>query len=166
MLLTNPITIFKFEKNTDISNWMVVDDVVMGGRSNGNFNINKNGFGHFHGAVSTENYGGFSSLRYRFEPIPVDKFSKIKIRLKGDKKRYQFRIKSDVSQRHAYISHFQTSGKWETIELNLEDLYPTFRGMELDMPNFSSDEIVQIAFLISNKKDEDFSLEIDKIELE
>jgi len=166
MLLTNPTIIFKFDKNTDISNWLVVDDVVMGGRSNGNFTLSEKGNGHFYGEVSTENNGGFSSLRYRFEPINVDKFTKIKIRLKGDKKQYQFRIKSDVSQRHAYISHFQTSGDWETIELNLKDLYPTFRGVELDMPNFSNDTFEQIAFLIANKKDESFSLEIEKIELE
>jgi len=165
MLLINPTTIFDFETNKDISDWYVVDDVVMGGRSSGNFTLTETGHGHYYGDVSTENYGGFSSVRYRFEPLAIDKFSKIKIRLKGDKKRYQFRVKSDVSQRHAYIAHFQTSGDWETIEINLADLYPTFRGMELDMPNFSGEILAQIAFLIANKKDERFSLEIDRIEL-
>ena len=38
----------------------------MGGRSDGNFNLNKEGFAVFHGEVSLENNGGFSSLRYQF----------------------------------------------------------------------------------------------------
>ena len=59
--------LFDFNIKSDISNWKVVDDVVMGGRSNGNFELNKNGYGVFSGNVSLENNGGFSSLRYRFD---------------------------------------------------------------------------------------------------
>ncbi len=33
-------TLFDFNTTSDISNWRVVDDVVMGGRSSGNFKIN------------------------------------------------------------------------------------------------------------------------------
>ena len=62
-------TIFDFNKKADITNWTIVDDVVMGGRSSGNFYLNKEGNGVFEGRVSLENNGGFSSLRYDFDEI-------------------------------------------------------------------------------------------------
>lgn len=44
-------------------------------------------------------------------------------------------------------------------------MYPSFRGRKLAQPNFSSDHVEEIAFLIGNKKPESFKLMIDKIEL-
>jgi hypothetical protein len=41
-------TIYKFNKNTNTRDWQIVDDVVMGGQSNGNFKINSDGFGEFY----------------------------------------------------------------------------------------------------------------------
>ncbi len=45
-------TIFDFSKKSDMSNWKIVDDVVMGGRSSGTFHLNKEGNGVFKGRVS------------------------------------------------------------------------------------------------------------------
>ena len=44
-------------------------------------------------------------------------------------------------------------------------MYPSFRGRKLNKSNFSESEIQEIAFLIGNKKEENFKLLIDKIEL-
>ena len=44
-------------------------------------------------------------------------------------------------------------------------MYPTFRGKKLDISNYNVDNIEEIAFLIANKKAEDFKLEIDSIVL-
>lgn len=158
--------LFDFEQNGDLSNWRVVDDVVMGGRSDGNLMINEEGNGVFYGKVSLENYGGFSSVRYRFEQIEVSKYKTCKIRLRGDSKKYQFRAKTNVYDRHSYIHYFQTSGEWEIIKIPLKEMYPTFRGMELNMPNYPTEQMAEIAFLIGNKKAEEFRLEVDWIGLE
>jgi hypothetical protein len=45
-------------------------------------------------------------------------------------------------------------------------MYPSFRGRKLTMNNFSSESIQELAFLIGNKKAQNFTLEIDKIYLE
>ena len=45
-------------------------------------------------------------------------------------------------------------------------MYPAFRGRKLQMNNFSSESIQELAFLIGNKKAQNFKLEIDKIYLE
>lgn len=160
------MVLFDFSSDSDLSNWKVVDDVVMGGRSEGQLEINNEGHAVFYGNVSLENNGGFSSVRYNFDPIRSEGFSKIKIRLNGDGKLYQFRVKSNKQDQHSYIYHFKTSGNWETITIQLSEMAPSFRGKELDMPNYPAKVLEEVAFLISNKKAESFSLEIDKITLE
>lgn len=157
--------IINFSKTSDISSWRVVDDVVMGGVSQGKFTINENGNGLYVGKVSLENNGGFSSLRYRFNTLNVAQYSKVILKIKGDGKSYQFRVKDKSKNYYSYIKKFATSGAWQSIEINLADLYPAFRGRNLNMDNFSSQTIEEIAILIGNKKAENFQLEIDQIYL-
>jgi hypothetical protein len=157
--------IFDFNKTADIKSWTVVDDVVMGGRSSGNFKLNGDGFGVFEGSVSLENNGGFSSLRYRFQKTPAMAYTKVVIKLKGDGKKYQFRIKANAADYYSYVASFETSGAWEEIEIPLKDMVPSFRGRVLEQPNFSHDHMEEIAFLIGNKKSENFKLLIDEIVL-
>ena len=158
--------IFDFKPGSDLKNWYVVDDGVMGGLSAGNLQVNEEGHAVFWGYVSLENNGGFSSIRHRFSPKSVEGFEKVVIRLKGDGKKYQFRVKTSRYDRHSYIAYFQTSGEWETIEIPLGDMYPSFRGWELNMPNFPGETMEELAFLVGNKKAEEFKLEIDSIGLE
>ena len=159
------ITIYDFDKNASANDWRIVDDVVMGGESNGRFSIDSDGHGVFEGKISLENNGGFSSVRYQFEKLAVTENSTVLITLKGDGKDYQFRIKDKSSTSYSYITTFKTSGEWQTIEIKLSDLYPSFRGRKLDLPNFQSDFFEEIVFLIGNKKEESFKLILDKIEL-
>jgi hypothetical protein len=161
----NSKVIFDFDRNADIRNWRIVDDVVMGGRSSGSFELSPEGHGVFSGTISLENFGGFSSVRYRAPKIEVTDNTTIRIRVKGDGKRYQLRIKHDASSYYSYISYFETAGNWEDIELPLKDMVPSFRGRRLDQPNFAHETIEEISFLIGNKKSEGFKLLLDKIEL-
>ncbi|WP_148783862.1 CIA30 family protein [Aquimarina intermedia] len=158
-------TIFDFNKKSDIQNWTVVDDVVMGGESSGTFILSADGFGVFKGSISLENNGGFSSVRHRLDKVLVKENIKIVIKLKGDGKTYQFRIKSNAGDYYSYIAPFKTSGEWQEIEILLKDMYPSFRGRKLDQPNFSKAYFEEITFLIGNKKKEQFKLLIDEITL-
>ena len=157
--------IFDFNKNSSISNWIVVDDVVMGGRSYGNFQLNNDGKGVFSGKISLDNNGGFSSVRYGFNKLNIEKFKSIVLKIKGDGKNYQFRIKHKSSDNASYITSFSSSGEWQEIEISLNSMYPSFRGRKLDEPNFFHKSIEEVTFLIANKRNEDFILLIDKIEL-
>ncbi len=157
--------IFKFNKLVSISDWRTVNDVVMGGKSSSEIYLNEQGKGVFKGYVSLENNGGFSSLRYQFNKMNTKPYSKIIVRIRGDEKKYQFRIKAKVTDKHSYTTVFNTSKDWEVIEISLSDMYPVFRGRKLDMPNYDGESIEEIAFLIGNKKAESFKLEIDTIVL-
>jgi hypothetical protein len=120
----------------------------------------------FSGDVSLENNGGFSSVRYQFEKINTTKDSKVIIRLKGDGKEYQFRIKNNRNTYYSYVTNFKTTGDWENIIINLKDLYPSFRGQTINIPNFTGDSFEEIVFLIGNKKNESFALFLDRIDIE
>ncbi len=165
MMILPAQVIFDFNKNADTSKWKIIDDVVMGGKSSGNFYINGSGNGVFEGEVSLENNGGFSSLRLRFDKVSTEGFTKIVVKVKGDGKKYQFRIKTKTSDYYSYISYFESKQEWTDIEIPLKTMSPAFRGRKLDIPNYDADFIEEIAFLIGNKKEERFKLEINKIML-
>jgi len=164
-MFQSPNVIFKFESGCSTKGWQVVDDRVMGGRSQGDFTINQEGFGVFEGYVTTENNGGFSSLRYNFDGIKTIGFESVVLKLKGDGKSYQFRLKGSGNQRHSYIYTFTTTGLEQEIIIPLKDFSPRFRGRQLNLPNFDADQIEQIVFLIGNKTNERFYLAIDSITL-
>ena len=165
LIQTNPMTIFDFTPDSDISDWRTVDDTVMGGVSDGNFKLSEEGHGVYSGSVSLDNNGGFSSLRYRMPSIRIEGSTKAVLRLKGDGKTYQFRTKTDDYDRHSYVRNFETSGEWEEVEIELKTMKPQWRGRRLDMADYPAEMLSEIAILIGNKKEEDFALELDWIKL-
>lgn len=162
-LSMNTEVLFDFNTNSNIRDWRIVDDVVMGGRSDGRFSLTAEGHGLFKGEVSLENNGGFSSLRYPFRGLEVNKNDKIRIRLKGDGKKYQFRVKRSQRDYQSYITYIETTGEWQEIDIPLGELYPIYRGNRLNRPDFDHNIIQEIGFLIGNKKPQSFSLLIDEI---
>ena len=165
MALFSTGTLFDFNKDADIRSWRIVNDTVMGGRSYCSFLLNDEGHGLFKGSVSLENNGGFSSVRYRFNETDVTDYTQLILKVKGDGKRYQLRIKDNSRRYYSYINYFETTGEWQEIAMPLADMYPYFRGYLLDGPNFNHDSIEELSILIGNKKAEEFELLIDSISL-
>jgi NADH dehydrogenase [ubiquinone] 1 alpha subcomplex assembly factor 1 len=161
----NPIVLFDFNLNSNIDNWKIVDDSVMGGISSSKFFVDASGNGVFKGSVSLENNGGFCSVQHYPKPVSLKEKKIFSIRLKGDGKKYQFRVKSKRSNYYSYIYVFQTTTDWQTIEIPITELYASFRGRTIDIPNYDGANLEEIAFLVGNKKNEDFQLMIDKIEV-
>jgi hypothetical protein len=160
------MTLTDFKDSFDPGTWEIVNDVVMGGRSAGHFQLEKEGIAVFSGEVSLENNGGFTLVRHRFDPVEVSRFSKVLLHLRGDGKRYQFRVKSDPEEQHAYVQYFETSGDWQTVELALAELYPTYKGRRLEIPDFSGRHIAEIGLLIGNGRAESFRLELKEVSLQ
>ncbi len=164
-LAMNPIVLFNFNVKSNIDNWRVVDDNVMGGISSSKFFVDASGNGVFKGSVSLENNGGFCSVQHYPKPVSLKEKKVFSIRLKGDGKKYQFRVKSERSNYYSYIYEFQTTTDWQTIEIPITQLYASFRGRTIDIPNYDGASLEEIAFLVGNKKNKDFQLMIDKIEV-
>ena len=135
-----PLVLADFSKPTNLNNWKIVNDGVMGGKSEASFSIGPNKTAIFTGEVSLQNNGGFTSIRHSFTIKDISGSTKVCIRLKGDRKKYQFRLKNDQNDRHAYKAEFGTSGKWQTVVIQLKDMEPTFRGIRPDIPNYTAEK--------------------------
>ena len=158
--------IYTFSSQSNIKEWWIVNDGVMGGVSKSSLVLTDVGQGQFSGHVSLANNGGFASIQLN-KTIKLEEQKKfVVLRVKGDGKHYEFRLAGKMSQSVSYVHKFATSGEWENIRLSISEFYPQYRGRKLNMPNFNFESIEQISFLIANKKEEDFKLLIDWIGLE
>ena len=162
---SNMKNIFTFSTQTNIKEWRIVNDDVMGGRSNSSLKISDAGNGQFIGHVSLANNGGFASIQLNTH-IKAEENKFVVLRVKGDGKRYELRLKGNTSQSESYVHPFSTSGEWQTLKFAISEFYPQFRGRKLNIPNFNFENIEQLSFLIANSQEEDFELLIDLIGLE
>ena len=158
--------IYTFSTQTNSKEWRIVNDGVMGGISKSSLVVTDAGHGQFSGHVSLANNGGFASIQLNTSIKLAEEQKFIVLRVKGDGKRYEFRLTGDILQYESYVHPFATSGEWESIRLPIIEFYPQFRGRKLNIPNFNFKSIEQLSFLISNKQEEDFELLIDWIGLE
>ena len=147
--------------------WRIQNDVVMGGRSESQLKMSEDSMAHFSGRVSLENNGGFCSMHQTVEkePLTISKDSKsFLIELKGDGKAYNFRIRTPKG-RHSYAYTFPTKAdeNWETVTIPFDLMAATYRGEEVDVPNYSGENVVEMQFLIGNKKAETFEIFVRSI---
>jgi NADH dehydrogenase [ubiquinone] 1 alpha subcomplex assembly factor 1 len=158
--------IYTFSTQKNIKEWRIVNDGVMGGISKSYLALTDANYGQFSGHVSLANNGGFASMQLNTAIELGEERECIVLRIKGDGKRYEFRLKGEISQSESYVHQFATSGEWENIKLPIREFYPQFRGRKLNIPNFNFNTIEQMSFLIANKQEEDFEILIDWIGLE
>ena len=151
-----------FSEN-DLLSWNIVDDTVMGGRSRGSFKINNN-LGEFKGYLSLANNGGFSSVR-AYYPYDLIGISSITLRVKGDGRKYNFRVRTNKNSWASYSHSFSTeSNTWQEITLNIQDFFPTYRGYNVQNVQRLSELLIrEIGIMISDKNEGNFALMIDWI---
>ena len=157
------MVIENFQKEFHLD-WRIVNDGVMGGLSSSKIEIHAEGQAKFSGRVSLENYGGFASIRGLISGEKLVGIRKIEIRVKGDGKKYDFRIRTNNRfDRVSYKLEFQTKkNQWTTHEFLLSEFVPTFRGRILkNIPPIEASEIKQVGILIAGKQEGYFELILD-----
>ncbi len=158
--------IFDFINESEIGYWRIVNDGVMGGLSTSEIVYTDGNTAIFRGIVSLENNGGFASTRTIPRSYELDGHDGILIRVKGDGKKYQFRVRTNdrfdgISYRYQFTTELNT---WMIIDIPFHECVPVFRGRILgDVEAILPEEIQQLGFLISNKQAGKFQLEIDWI---
>lgn len=158
--------LFAFEGGEGPGRWMIVNDGVMGGLSRSRMFVTDDDTAVFEGEVSLANNGGFASVRSRPGPLPTAGTSRLAVRVRGDGREYQLRIRTeDAFDGVAYRWSFKTrAGEWMTIEASYREFVPTFRGRILrDVPPIDPAAIRQIGFMIADKEEGPFRLEVDWI---
>ncbi len=151
-------------KDPDAVRWSIVNDGVMGGLSSSDLELTEDETVLFTGLVSLENNGGFASARAAFPSLDLSGFDGVALRVKGDGRKYQLRFRtSDTFDGVAYSREFGTeSGEWMEIRLPLSEFQPTFRGrVPRGAEPFDPARIRQMTFLIGDKREGPFALEID-----
>ena len=164
LVMTAPTTtLFDFDRDTDPAAWQVQDDVVMGGKSSGHFELTDEGHGRFHGEVSLANNGGFSSIIHAFdEPRDVGEAEAFRLRVRGDGATYTFRVKSDPGQRYYHEAEFATeAGEWRTVEVPFAEMRAVHHGEPVDAPNYDGAPVTNAQILIGNGRAEAFELVVD-----
>jgi len=154
--------VFDYQTATNTAAWQIVNDDVMGGVSQGGFQLT-NGVAVFRGEVSLENNGGFASVRSlpaRHDLAGCDAFV---IRVRGDGRRYKFTARTSPNFDSAiYQVVFATKkGEWQEHRLPLKEFLPTFRGRTLTgEPPLDATKVTSVGFLISDKQEGPFQLEV------
>lgn len=149
------------------NDWMVVNDGVMGGLSQSRPQITDRNTLVFAGNVSLENNGGFASIRHVADPFDIGRGNGILLRVKGDGKAYQLRVRtSDAFDGIAYKADFRTAaGEPQEFRLPWSAFTATYRGRHvMDAPALNPVNIRQVSFLIADKQAGPFELEIGTIE--
>lgn len=159
-------TLISFSGHTDEPEWRPINDDVMGGESEG-APLVQDGRLVFRGETSLANNGGFSSIRASGRHFDLSRFDAAVLRIKGDGRRYQFRLYTNArfgSSRIAYRWLFDTeSGQWQTLSLPFAELQPVFRGRRLSGPPFEPSAVVEMGFLIADRREGPFELVVDWI---
>jgi len=158
--------IMDFTAGGDRGEWRVINDGVMGGLSRSEFLDEGAGPGVFRGSVSLENNGGFASVRTVPADLGLDGLDGLLLRVRGDGKRYSFRLRTDDRfDGVAWSSSFDTSdGEWVTVVLPFDGFRPTWRGrLVANTPPLNPADIRQLGLLIADKQSGPFRIEIDRI---
>jgi hypothetical protein len=131
--------------------WGALDDVVMGGVSQSG--IQFGAAASFSGLVSTENSGGFASVRTRsFQPpIDLSRYNGIELRIKGDGNRYKFMLRTETRwDGIAYCDSFDTvADQWITVSIPFAALVPVFRAKTVSDRPFDPSSVTAIQLMLS-----------------
>lgn len=158
--------LLEFSQQSDIKDWRIINDGVMGGLSWSEFIATTDSTAVFRGVLSLENYGGFASVRKGISKYDLSGFDGIELRILGDGRRYQVRVRTDFRYDGvAYKYEFDTDkDTWLIVRAPFADFVATFRGRIVkDYPPLESAKIRQIGFLIADEEEGPFRLEIDRI---
>ncbi len=160
------LVLFDFTGSDKGGDWLIINDGVMGGLSRGEFFYTDRSTAVFQGTVSLENNGGFSSARTMINAGDLAGYSGISLRIKGDGKKYQLRIRTNRRFDGAsYQYQFATQAdSWIEVKVPFREFLPVYRGRVLNnVKSISPVEIQQIGFLVSDYQAGVFQLEIEWI---
>lgn len=156
-----------FREDSEVNRWMIINDGVMGGKSRSTLRAVSSG-ASFSGTLSSENGGGFASIRTALKQPPRSGLGAVAIRVRGDGNRYQFRVRTNSRfDGPAYVQTFETKpGSWQDLTLPLSDFQSSYRGRIVPgAAPLASEDIRQWGFLIANEQYGGFQLEIEEIKI-
>ncbi len=153
----------------DTGTWFIVNDGVMGGRSDGGGLIAESLL-QFEGSVVTAG-GGFTSARLRLEGDELVDTSRIEMRVRPDVRTYGLTLEDAAEFRGRLVSHRADldigpvdSDGWAIATVEYDQLVPSVFGLLVDAPPFDPAAARELGIIIADGIDGDFALDIDWID--
>lgn len=149
----NTLMNFVEKQNYATEIWGPLDDVVMGGVSQSQAQATPEGL-LFTGIVSTQNSGGFASIRTKnfAAPLNLKGYEGVSLTVKGDGQRYKFFVRDSTSwDSIAYAISFDTTdGEWITVKLPFQEMQPVQRAKTLSSaPDLNLAGIASLQLMLS-----------------
>jgi monofunctional biosynthetic peptidoglycan transglycosylase len=156
--------LFDFSQPEATEGWTPINDVVMGGRSHSRIVAGEEG-AVFSGVVSLQG-GGFASIRSPELNVDLGAYQGIRLRVRTDGKHYGVILRGNAIVRVRYQASFQVpADQWATVSLPFHRFEPKVLGFRLPLaPPLNRHAITSCGFIISDKQDGPFRLEIAQVE--
>lgn len=156
------MTLFDFDKG-DAASWEVVNDGVMGGRSQGYVAI-KDGALHFTGTLVTQG-GGFTSVRAARQ-VDLTGYDGLELRVRGGGRTFEVEVDDDTRSRGRSVSRrapFETTEAWTVVRIPFTALRASVFGQPVNAPPVDLAKVQRIGLYILDGQDGPFRLEVDAI---
>ena len=146
--------------------WLIRNDNVMGGRSDGGFSFG-DGVMTFRGDINTDG-GGFASVRLAVDHGSLDGVGSFVLRVKPDDRGPYRLLAVDADSRVLYRYDLPLEGGgWQEVTVPVVDMIPTVRGDPIDrgrVGDLDPADILEIGFILNDTGDGPFALKIDWID--
>ena len=164
-----PNVLFDFTGTDVTTAWLAVNDGVMGGVSEGGFQITDTKTLVFFGTLSLENNGGFASVRTTAKKLGLENGDTLIARVRGDGRDYSMNLYVPRPQvAFSYRATVPTKqDEWVEIRLPLEQFVATsFGRVVTDAGPVDPDEITAVGFMLADKQAGPFRLEVEWVTVE
>ncbi len=150
--------------------WVVVNDGVMGGRSNGVVEIADSTM-RFTGTVVTQG-GGFTSVRYQLGGTELAGTQRVEMRVRGDQRTYGLTFEDASQLGGRPVSHRADlatdrpadADGWQIVTVAYDELRPSVFGEPVEAAPFDPAQASEIGIIIDDGIDGDFALDVDWID--
>ena len=160
---TTPTTCVRLTDFEDPT-WIIVNDGVMGGRSQAQ-GVIENGVLTWTGTIVTTG-GGFSSIR---GPVNGEfaGATSLTLRIRNDGRRYELLV-DDAFGARARVTHYNpietTGGAWQEISVPLTEMEARVFGNPVMADPFAPELATQVGVILADGMDGEFQFEIDWID--
>ena len=143
--------------------WFSVNDNVMGGISKGQVERTKQETMKFLGRLSLKNNGGFSSVRSQIPDFTLAGYDGLMLKTRGDDRSYSVLV-TTLERGRTWQTKFKTSKKWQIVKVPFKKMQMSVMGWRPNAsPEIMGNSIRAIGFIIADKNETPFTLEVDWI---
>ncbi|MEM9747195.1 MAG: CIA30 family protein [Actinomycetota bacterium] len=156
--------------DADLGDWLIVNDGVMGGRSEGFVDVDASVM-RFDGTIVTAG-GGFTSVRRRLDGGELSGTTRVEMRIRADDRRYAVILESDervdgrsVSYRAQLDPLVIDDDGFAVVSAAYADMDTSIFGFRVEAAPFDAEAGREIGIIISDGIDGDFTLDVDWVDV-